>query len=616
MALQVWLPFNKDTHNQGIFDKSPAFSASNCSIIDSGKLSKCLKTTTSGNIDTYYTPKFNVSSISFGGWFKFNKEEIQNAIGGLNYTSSAVAATGNLIGNCSYGGIGLIWISNNMYSSGKVLSSINVFGNIRTPSINYNTNQITINFDEWIHIFYVLNRDKNEMYLYKNGELFNTVHLNSYSDWVERYLQINRGGIYGGNGPAACIPYCINDLRIYDHALTVKEVKEISKGLVVHYQLKDTTIEATTNLCTNLVAGGRTTLSADKMSVTTNGTEGDTYFDMALSETLVSGTTYTLSMYATGMPEGKEWIMRIGNLSQYLFSIYNGYNKITFTANDSLVTSVNNRGTKLLIDDGGGEARYAVTTFSHCQLEKKAYASPYTIGTRPANNVIYDCSGFNNNGTIWKYDSNGTCEIDATSPRYYIDTYINSSNNTTNTASGTVYIYGNCELTSPEKLTVAFWCKPIAGYGGNTTQGQFSLTNNSIGDTAGQDYNTAPMNHRDGTIDINSVATVTTIRPNIDFTANEWHYYVVTYDGRYGKVYKDGALTATKDMGSNKNLGNMKGIVIGFSRAGGVWRSNKSYYSDFRLYVTALSDDDIKELYQTAAHVDSNNFYTYEFVEG
>ena len=124
------------------------------------------------------------------------------------------------------------------------------------------------------------------------------------------------------------------------------------------------------------------------------------------------------------------------------------------------------------------------------------------------------------------------------------------------------------------------------------------------------------MNHRDGTIDINSVTTVTTIRPNIEFTANEWHYYAITYDGRYGKVYKDGVLTATKDMGSNKNLGNMKGIVIGFSRAGGVWRSNKSYYSDFRLYTTALSDDDIKELYQTAANVDKNGFFAYEFVEG
>ena len=124
------------------------------------------------------------------------------------------------------------------------------------------------------------------------------------------------------------------------------------------------------------------------------------------------------------------------------------------------------------------------------------------------------------------------------------------------------------------------------------------------------------MNHRDGRIDINDSTGTTQCRPYFSPIANEWHHYVITYDGQIGKVYKDGIQSSTAQFSENKILGSCKGLVIGFSRAGGVWRSNKSYFSDFRVYTTALSADDIKSLYQTTISVDkNNNFYSYSYNE-
>ena len=84
-----------------------------------------------------------------------------------------------------------------------------------------------------------------------------------------------------------------NDIRIYNHALSAKEVKEISKGLMLHYNFEDEYIEPTNNLVTGLLKGGNTSITNN--AVVTTGTNSDTYFNLKFSAPLVQGTTYTIS---------------------------------------------------------------------------------------------------------------------------------------------------------------------------------------------------------------------------------------------------------------------------------------------------------------------------------
>jgi hypothetical protein len=63
----------------------------------------------------------------------------------------------------------------------------------------------------------------------------------------------------------------MNDLRIYDHALSVKEVQELSKALMVHYTFNDVANEATTNIIYDKYKEYSSSLT--KLTETFNGME-------------------------------------------------------------------------------------------------------------------------------------------------------------------------------------------------------------------------------------------------------------------------------------------------------------------------------------------------------
>ena len=102
-----------------------------------------------------------------------------------------------------------------------------------------------------------------------------------------------------------------------------------------------------------------------------------------------------------------------------------------------------------------------------------------------------------------------------------------------------------------------------------------------------------------------------------------WHHFVGTYDGFSTKIYIDGVLEGTNAAYTTKtpifyNANN--GMFIGAEAAGSLTSPYGTYFkgkmSDVRIYATALSDEDILELYNTSAFItDNGTTECYEFDE-
>ena len=354
------------------------------------------------------------------------------------------------------------------------------------------------------------------------------------------------------------------------------------------------------NLPGNTSTAGRTQYYGDYGIIIPATENADTYFSVWYDTPLVADKLYTLSCNASGLLAGSYYTFPMftqGNTSQgQLLINHNGRCFYSFFMDytGTINTTTYNGQTlyRLFLDDVGrslasGQGTITLTDF---RLEEG-------WGPRIA--------------TKWAYDTTGDIEISSDTKRYGDSCFVNSQNVTTSTASGTVYLEAPCVLKTPDKISVAFWCKPLGGYGSSADQGQFCLTWNG----EGTDYTASTMNHRDTTPDMNNPSN-TQIRPICYFIKNEWHYYTFTYDGQTGRTYRDAVLQNTASFSEATVLSSCKKLILGFSKAGGVWRSNQSYFSDVRIYGTALSADDIKELYQTSASIDRDgNYYARELKE-
>jgi hypothetical protein len=594
MSLLVWLPLTQNNSNQGLLNLTPT-NQGTISFIDGGKLGKCLSAGNSSQ--TTNGISYNSTLVNELGT-KFSASIWVKPLGNHVHYNGTFVSSGNW--NAKRWSFG---VSQNN-------TQVDVFGNGHNKYVN-----CSVPVNQWTHL--VCTNDNGTVKLYKNGEYVTTTTISAglESDAGGNFTvgrETYASGYFSFNGN-------INDLRIYNHVLSEKEIKELSKGLVCHYPLNDNSIQHMSNSYSNptfaAIAGwgfwgntghsGHYGLNTDKQFIynksQTNscwisddssatadyliyqspGFDGG-YRSMCAvikesnSKPITESIAYPVwnASVSGGLPSGKWTSVRPLTDGFYLCKV-EGFQQ---DGSNDLVGIYVKPGYKIYI--------------SEMYLENnRTVCSDFLYSS----NIVYDTSGNGYNGSVVE-DSASPTIVSNDTMKYSASTNIRSTSSYIKISNLPTSGFGN-------SYTFAWWAK-VPNYNG--MHWGFSDGIRLNGMYTGRLWNTGDSSQNP----LYNPGTTTQVNTP---TANVWHHWVMTGDGTTCKVYQDGVLWATA-----KTYKSISGTIIYING----WDSSTSYkfsdykISDFRIYATALSAEDIKELYNTAATIDkSGNIYSYEFKE-
>lgn len=578
MSLQVWLPLNGNLNNQGL--SGMTFSYINITgalgVNSSGKIGYCYERTVlnaSDLIRSNQTINLN-GDLSMACWA---------------YVSETVGDTANgLITNHSHEDNTGVGITVKQISTSDYRICCNTgTGSDRTFYTYYGTTNIK---NTWHHLALTYNKTAKQLQLWVDGKV--EYILNNYTNASkEDYIDIFNWSTTYHTG-ANYRPKCkLNDVRVYDHCLSAKEVKEIANGLVCHYKLAGIGGE---NLISSMSAGSRTTV-IDNYGISADFSQNlDTYAFLNVSPSLELNKTYTLSFDVSNFPDNGTWNWKLWNTDNYLFTVNkNGHYSYTFTPTASLLPSDYSL-TQFLFDDGARINPANVVKFTNFKIEEGTVAtswSPHksdtlytTLGL--SDGIEYDCSGYGYNGS--KY---GDIAWSNNSARYSGSYKFNGSDNSIQ--------IGNLANIVPEGIfTMNCWIYKDS-FGSKTWETIF-------GGPSGFE-----LQSKNGSSAAPVLFAYSWGQNYCSYELNKWNMITMVRTLSDTKFYVNGELKFTGTAGT----------IPSGNYFVGTWRdANSQNYkgniSDFRIYATALSAEDIRELYQSSMSIDKNRaIYAYSLEE-
>lgn len=584
--LCLWLPFTDGViKNQGLINDEfitsidPTFS-------NDGKLGKCLE---QGQFDmsaTMTSKILNNQALTICFWIYVNAEEGSKGgtiFGNINTNVEFNNRKFSLFQYPTCNDLHLSW----MNDTAKAFMMTPIYKGV-LPS--YQWTHVTITYHNPTMTVYINGIKK---YTYSGVSNSSSFEYQTRVVWQNAYRKLN-------------------DFRIYNECLSPRQVKEISKGLVCHYPMGNVdgkiggrnllvkTNQGKTKWANAHADGSYSCesvnwngINAVKMSCATPTTSWKMFIFNGLLENfdkLEPSAIYTLSYDVIGnikvsfsnLWDSDATHSIVASAQETVIKkIYGFHYIVNITLKDVL-----NKSRQVVYFTNNLKAGESVI-IANLKLEKGNKATAYTPCPTDDpvmyDNVIYDTSGYCNNGSV----TDSTCPTWSSDTPRYKGSYVFNGNNQ--------YLkFQNPITSSSTDFTISCWVKFDDTTGNSTICTMRTAVGNGIalfkiGNKIRFDDN-AQFTFSDYTI-----------------SANAWTHVVVTRLSSCKKLYVNGILKQTVNtVGDMKLISNVG--TIGVSSQGGDGISNylNGQLSDFRIYATALSDSNILELYQSSASVDNN----------
>lgn len=622
MALDIWLPLIGNTTNQGTYPASIITSSPSYSTF--GKIGE--KGLSGGSISIPATDTgkiLNNEEISVAFWIYVN------ATDGTSRGTTIFGNTGMTPPNnrkfsiFQYPTVNDIHLSWQNEGSGTFLGGV---WNDVLPSY------------KWTHVAVTYKNPTAKLFI--NGILKATINGESASNSFEFATTIARSD--GIN--------ILNDVRVYSHCISDKEVRLLSQGLIAHYKLNETSLETTTNVVPYPTPGTVVgaigwdqSLHPGAINVASwsNGynkgvgtpasgyhaywklidglptmvfPDLNSYLSLGhrwLGISVVSGIqnkigasiTYTISFDAKADVDGM--LVRTGYyyklIGETANKFHDGFGDFTVTKNwkrySCTFTTKNNLDTSksAFIYFYGHNGSVSGTSYvRNIQIELKDHPTAYTQSAR-STAILQDVSGYNRQGKIV-----GSVITNKDSARYDNCIYI-SDGRTNYGQSGTV--------TMPtDAVTMSCWIKSsVVGYDSYHIPLSFNSGNYELSiDGSGHFRNGFKINGSRNVLTTNHTSILD----------GKWHMITATYDGTIIRRYVDGKELTSYATAVTGSLAGGTGTLLIGNYNGTTYGNKNMYMSDVRVYSTALDATEVLDLYQTRmsmAHTGSG--LAYEFIE-